>query len=179
MQQTVKLQSVEAYKAPRFTVYQHRQIDKIEQLDKLPEHLRFEMKVVANVFPFRVNNFVIEELIDWDKVPNDPVFQLTFPQRGMLDDESYDEMAALLQREHTPEDVFNLATELRQKFNAHPAGQMEKNVPEYKSMLGKEKRSLSKTEMLNRDYYRGRFASKDNKGIIINNWEETNLNSLV
>ena len=56
---------------------------------------------------------------------------------------------------------------------------IEKNVPEYKSMLGKEKRSLSKTEMLNRDYYRGRFASKDNKGIIINNWEETNLNSLV
>lgn len=131
MQQTVQLQPAEAYQPPRFTVYQHRQIDKIEQLDKLPEHLRFQMKVVANVFPFRVNNFVIEELIDWDKVPNDPVFQLTFPQRGMLDDESYEQMADLLSRDHTPEEVFNLATEIRQKLNPHPAGQMEKNVPEY------------------------------------------------
>ena len=46
-------------------------------------------------------------------------------------------------------------------------------------MLGKEKRSLSKVEMLNRDYYRGRFASKDNKGNIVYNWEETNLNNLL
>ena len=94
MQQTVQLQPAEAYVPPKFNVYQHRQIDKIEQLHQLPEHLRFDMRVVANVFPFRVNNYVIEELIDWDKVPNDPVFQLTFPQRGMLDDESYEQMAA-------------------------------------------------------------------------------------
>ena len=89
------------------------------------------MKVVANVFPFRVNNYVIEELIDWDKVPNDPVFQLTFPQRGMLDDESYDEMATLLKRDHSPEEVFELATTLRKKLNPHPAGQMDKNVPTF------------------------------------------------
>ena len=92
MRQTVQIQPAETFVPPRFTVYQHRQI-KIEALHQLPEHMRFEMKVV--VFPFRVNNFVIEELIDWDKVPNDPVFQLTFPQRGMLDDESYEQMAAL------------------------------------------------------------------------------------
>ncbi|MBD1582641.1 KamA family radical SAM protein [Pseudoalteromonas sp. S16_S37] len=131
MQQIVKLQPAQAYQAPRFTVYQHRQIDKIEQLDKLPEHLRFEMKVVANVFPFRVNNFVIEELIDWRNVPNDPVFQLTFPQRGMLDDESYQQMVQLLERPHTAEDVIALATQIRLKLNPHPAGQMDKNVPFY------------------------------------------------
>ncbi len=56
---------------------------------------------------------------------------------------------------------------------------IEKNVPEFEKMLGKEKRSLSKVEMLNRDYYRGRFASKDNKGNIVYNWEETNLNNLL
>ena len=63
MQQTVQIQPAETFVPPRFTVYQHRQIDKIEALHQLPEHMRFEMKVVASVFPFRVNNFVIEELI--------------------------------------------------------------------------------------------------------------------
>ncbi|MEM0515234.1 lysine 2,3-aminomutase [Pseudoalteromonas sp. YIC-827] len=130
MQQHVQIQPAEAFVPPRFTVYQHRQIDKIEALHQLPEHMRFEMKVVASVFPFRVNNFVIEELIDWDKVPNDPVFQLTFPQRGMLDDESYEQMAALHRSNPSTEEVMTLAQEIRLKLNPHPAGQMEKNVPE-------------------------------------------------
>jgi len=130
MNQVVQIQGVEAYQAPRFQVYQHRQIDKIEALSQLPEHLRFEMRVVASVFPFRVNNFVIDELIDWHKVPNDPVFQLTFPQRGMLDDESYNLMAALLKTEPTSEQVLEVAQQIRNKLNPHPAGQMDKNVPE-------------------------------------------------
>jgi L-lysine 2,3-aminomutase len=104
--------------------------NKIEALTQLPEHLRFEMRVVASVFPFRVNNFVIDELIDWHKVPNDPVFQLTFPQRGMLDDESYDLMAALLKTNPSSEQVLELAQKIRTKLNPHPAGQMDKNVPE-------------------------------------------------
>jgi len=130
MQQTVQIQPAEAYEEPRFQSYQHRQIDKIDALKQMPDELRFEMRVVASVFPFRVNQFVIDNLIDWDKVPNDPVFQLTFPQRGMLDDESYDKMAALLRTEPTTEQVQALAHEIRQKLNPHPAGQMDKNVPQ-------------------------------------------------
>ena len=41
--------------------------------------------------------------------------------------------------------------------------------------LGKEKRELSDIELLNRDYYRGRFVSKINyegKYHTINNWED-------
>lgn len=125
----MQIQPAEAYQAPRFQSYQHRQIDKIDQLKQLPDHLRFEMRVVASVFPFRVNQFVIENLIDWDKVPNDPVFQLTFPQRGMLDDESYEQMAELLRTDPTPEEIHEKAQEVRLKLNPHPAGQMDKNVP--------------------------------------------------
>jgi N,N'-diacetyllegionaminate synthase len=44
-------------------------------------------------------------------------------------------------------------------------------IPEYSQMLGFEHRTLSAVELLNRDYYRGRFASKVN-GEIIYNWEE-------
>ncbi len=115
----------------RFKAYQNAQIDKIEALDQLPESLRFDMRVVSNIFPFRVNDFVINELIYWDKVPNDPIFQLTFPQRGMLDDESYERMANLLQR--TPAasnaEIQELSSAIRAKLNPHPSGQMDKNVP--------------------------------------------------
>ncbi len=53
------------------------------------------------------------------------------------------------------------------------------NIPEYKKMLGKEKRDLSKVELLNRDYYRGRFSSKNKKNEIVHNWDEINLNDLI
>jgi N,N'-diacetyllegionaminate synthase len=48
---------------------------------------------------------------------------------------------------------------------------IKKYVPEYESMLGNELRKLSQEELLNRDYYRGRFASKKGDKIIYN-WEE-------
>lgn len=45
------------------------------------------MKAVAQVLPFRVNNYVVERLIDWEKIPDDPIFRLTFPQKEMLNPE--------------------------------------------------------------------------------------------
>ena len=56
---------------------------------------------------------------------------------------------------------------------------IKKNIPEYEQMLGKEKRELSKIEILNRDYYRGRFASKNKSNKTIYNWDEVDLNELV
>ncbi|MFX1394602.1 MAG: N-acetylneuraminate synthase family protein [Promethearchaeota archaeon] len=48
---------------------------------------------------------------------------------------------------------------------------VRKNIPNWEIALGQEKRELTHEELLNRDYYRGRFASKVN-GQIINNWED-------
>ena len=58
-----------------FKLYTERQLDKIEALNQLSEAQRFEMKVVANVLPFRVNKYVIDHLINWEDVPDDPIFQ--------------------------------------------------------------------------------------------------------
>lgn len=123
---TRRLQSV----APRkFKVFTHHQLDQIPELSQLPEAVRFEMQVVANVLPFRVNEYVIQDLIDWSRVPDDPIFQLVFPQREMLEPAAFERMAALLKRAATREEVRTLATELRGDLNPHPAGQMELNVP--------------------------------------------------
>ncbi len=87
------------------------------------------MRVVASVLPFRVNQYVIEELIDWSNVPNDPIFQLTFPQREMLDPADYDLMAQALRDELPRADITKLAREIQARLNPHPAGQQEMNVP--------------------------------------------------
>jgi KamA family protein len=85
--------------------------------------------VVGRVLPFKVNNFVIEQLIDWDAVPDDPMFVMTFPQRGMLRAEHYDEVAALLRNSADEEIIKRSVNRIRLELNPHPAGQMEHNVP--------------------------------------------------
>ncbi|CAN0606249.1 unnamed protein product [Ectocarpus sp. 12 AP-2014] len=97
----------------RFKVYTDRQLDKIEVIQSLPEDTLFEMKVVASVLPFRVNEYVINELINWDKVPNDPIYQLVFPQKGMLKDEHFERMAAMHRDGADKKDIQAVAKEIR------------------------------------------------------------------
>lgn len=113
----------------RFKVYTQRDLEKIEQLKMLPEETRFEMRVVSSVLPFRVNQYVVDELIDWSKVPNDPIYQLTFPQKGMLAPAMYDRMAKAWHEGRDKEDIQALAKELRAELNPHPADQMQMNIP--------------------------------------------------
>lgn len=112
-----------------FHVFNERSLERIPALARLPEAMRFEMKVVASVLPFRVNDYVIEELIDWDNIPADPMFQLTFPQRDMLAPEAFNRMARLHRRGAARAEIQALARELRAELNPHPAGQMERNRP--------------------------------------------------
>ncbi|WP_414433914.1 KamA family radical SAM protein [Alloalcanivorax venustensis] len=113
----------------RFKVFTARQLDKIEQLQRLDDDARFAMRVVANVLPFRVNEYVIEELIDWDRVPDDPIYQLTFPQKGMLAPEHFDKVADAM-RGGDKAEIDAAVAEVREALNPHPAGQMEHNIPE-------------------------------------------------
>ncbi len=113
----------------RFKVFTARQLDKITQLERLDEETRFAMRVVANVLPFRVNEYVIEDLIDWDKVPEDPIYQLTFPQKDMLAPEHFDKVAEAM-RGGDKEEIDAAVADVREALNPHPAGQMEHNIPE-------------------------------------------------
>ncbi|OOG21011.1 lysine 2,3-aminomutase [Thioalkalivibrio denitrificans] len=115
--------------ARSFKVFNERSLAKIPQVAGLPEAQRFEMKVVASVLPFRVNEYVINDLIDWDNVPDDPIFKLTFPQKDMLAPESYERMAELHRRGADKAEIAALARELREGLNPHPAGQLEMNLP--------------------------------------------------
>ncbi|MDH5326857.1 MAG: lysine 2,3-aminomutase [Gammaproteobacteria bacterium] len=112
-----------------FKVFTERQLGQISQLQRLSEKQRFDMKVVANVLPFRVNQYVIDELINWANIPHDPLFQLTFPQPGMLEPHDFDRMAQALRANAGKEKINGLAKDIRAKLNPHPGGQQNLNVP--------------------------------------------------
>lgn len=62
------------------------------------------------------------------------------------------------------------------RFRALPNDEQKKELetlkPDWDIMKGTPTREMTHTELLNRDYYRGRFASPDGKGGWVYNWEE-------
>ncbi len=119
----------EVFAPVAFKVYTQRDLDRIERLQALSAEQRFEMKVVAAVLPFRVNQYVIDELIDWSNIPADPIFQLVFPQRGMLADEHYESIAALMRSGAAKAELDEAIAAVRAELNPHPADQMAMNMP--------------------------------------------------
>ncbi|MCC5660616.1 hypothetical protein LC608_27285 [Nostoc sp. XA010] len=111
----------------KLQLYEIKDIDRLPQLQKLSTAERLAMKAVAQVLPFRVNNYVVEELIDWEKIPDDPIFRLTFPQKEMLAPESLDKVIWHLQNS-TPEDLRQVVNTMRSQLNPHPGGQAH-NIP--------------------------------------------------
>lgn len=83
---------------------------------------------VGSVLPFKVNNYVIEELIDWNNIPEDPIYQLTFPQKEMLSEVHFEEMEYALNNDFSKAEIEEVANKIRMELNPHPAGQ-KNNVP--------------------------------------------------
>lgn len=113
----------------RLKVYGPKQLDSIPQLARLAPSERAAMRAVAAVLPFRVNDHVLE-LIDWDRIPEDPIFQLTFPQRGMLAEQDFRTMLALVEAGAGAQELLAAARPIQRAMNPHPAGQLAHNVPD-------------------------------------------------
>lgn len=54
------------------------------------------------------------------------------------------------------------------------AARVEKEIPGWRMLVGSKDREMTHTEMLNRDYYRGRFSSRVGDGWV-HNWEQRSL----
>ncbi len=116
--------------SPRtFRAFSTAHLDRIEGMERLDADTRLDIEAVSQVLPFRVNNYVVEELIDWDRVPHDPMFQLTFPQEGMLKGRDLRVMRDLVHRGADKATIKTAAREIQHRMNPHPAGQMQLNVP--------------------------------------------------
>jgi KamA family protein len=108
--------------------YTIRNYKKIKQLSKLSKEDLKSIEVVGNVLPFKVNNYVIDELIDWDNYKDDPIFHLTFPQKNMLSKEHYNIVEKALNNLTSYEEIQNICNNIRTQLNPHPSGQQCLNV---------------------------------------------------
>lgn len=112
------------YKYQPFTLHNY---NNITQLKNLSDEDLEAIKVVGNVLPFKANNYVVEELIDWNNIPDDPIYTLTFPRKKMLSKKNYETVKGLLASDDT-EKLRNGVHDIRMQLNPNPAGQ-EFNVP--------------------------------------------------
>ena len=115
--------------APLFSAQTQRDLPRLAQRYGIDEQTMREMRVVSTVLPFRTNPYVTEELIDWSRVPDDPIFQLVFPQKDMLEPEDFDRIARLYDQGAEPGQIRPAALEIQKRLNPHPSLQQELNVP--------------------------------------------------
>lgn len=96
----------------------------------LTEEQIFNIEIVSSVLPFKTNNYVVDQLIDWENVPDDPIFILNFPQKEMLKPEHFDAVAKAKIDKVDKEVLSKIIYDIRLQLNPHPAGQIAYNVPE-------------------------------------------------
>ena len=101
----------------------------VPQIRALPPDERHDVRVVAQVLPFKSNRYVVDDLIDWNAVPDDPIYRLTFPHRDMLEPAAFRRIEALLDAGASSKEIKVVADEIRMALNPHPAGQLDHNVP--------------------------------------------------
>ncbi|WP_320775674.1 lysine 2,3-aminomutase [Streptomyces sp. CRN 30] len=116
-------------RAAPYRAYGPGQLDRIAARHGLPESVRATVERFSMVLPFRVNEYVLSELIDWSDIPDDPVFQLVFPQRGMLPAAGERALDRVVGRAASDPVRRETVRRVRESLNPHPGGQRELNVP--------------------------------------------------
>lgn len=102
--------------------------EKLPQVASLSSEYKEAVEVVGRVLPFKTNNYVTEELIDWNNIPDDPIFTLNFPRREMLGRKHFMQVKQLLDEQAPKEKLKEVIDGIRLTLNPNPAGQ-EHNVP--------------------------------------------------
>ena len=114
----------------KYRSYNLHNFRQIEQINRLTAREISEIETVSRVLPFKTNNYVVDELIDWEQYRTDPMYLLNFPQKAMLGDEYFDRVTSLMERGAGRQDFLDEVDEIRVELNPHPAGQIEYNIPE-------------------------------------------------
>jgi KamA family protein len=112
-----------------YHAYMLHNLKEIPQIKNLTDEQIHDIEVVGMVLPFKTNNYVIDNLIDWSNIPNDPMFIQTFPKKDMLVPEHYTRMESVLSSTTDKDKIRKSADEIRMQLNPQPAGQIEYNVP--------------------------------------------------
>ena len=119
----------DAHATLRYRSITRANVHSLPEWDWLDAEQRRAIEVVSAVLPFKTNTYVVRELIDWRRVPDDPMFQLTFVQPGMLEPADFARVAEVIDRGASKAEIKATADAIRLRLNPHPAGQRTHNVP--------------------------------------------------
>lgn len=108
--------------------YQLHNYKEIAGIKKLSPADRKAIEITGRVLPFKVNNYVSDELINWDNIPEDPIFTLCFPREDMLRKEHFEQVERLVDRGAGKLQIKDIVKDIRKTLNPNPAGQ-HLNVP--------------------------------------------------
>jgi len=114
---------------PKFKPYTRQTIRQAPQWELLTPEQQEAVQVISHVLPFRTNQYVLDQLIDWDNIPDDPIYRLVFPHRDMLPAHEYWQLRDLVLVKQDDAAAQQLVRQIRLRMNPHPAGQMTHNVP--------------------------------------------------
>lgn len=112
----------------KIQVYTLQNYASIPQMSQVDDSIKRDIEVIGRVLPFKTNNYVVDELIDWGNVETNPMFTLNFPRKGMLSEQNYNKIARLLDRGAPQNEIDEAVHRIRLSLNPNPAGQ-EHNVP--------------------------------------------------
>ena len=121
---------LETQKSIVYKSYSQHNYKNIPQFKNADESILRDIEIVSHILPFKANNYIIEKLIDWNNVPDDPIFTLTFPRKEILEEHHYKQIENLIEKKADREEIKAMADKIRGELNPHPAGQLEHNVPE-------------------------------------------------
>ena len=111
-----------------YHAYTARHLDDLLKKAGMAEAEREQVAAVAAVLPFRVNDYVVRDLIDWAAVPSDPIYRLTFPQADMLPAADRSRVVELLRRGASQAEVNAVVRGIRAGLQPHPGGQQTLNA---------------------------------------------------
>jgi len=129
IQQVVSQVATGATSGRGFHAYSAKHLDTLITRAGLSPADRLAVRAVATVLPFRTNAYVVDNLIDWHAVPDDPIYRLVFPQPDMLPAEDVGRLSHLIETGASKEQINQVAHEVRMRLNPHPAGQLLLNAP--------------------------------------------------
>lgn len=109
-------------------VYGRANMRDIPQLAGLPPDLVDGIGLAARVFPFRVNGYALDHLIDWDNPTEDAMFRLLFPMPQMLGDRDREILSGLVASGASSQRIDEEVMRIRSALNPDSSEQSA-NVP--------------------------------------------------
>ena len=111
----------------KYQSYHLHNFTSIKGIEKLSATDRKSIEISGHVLPFKANSY-ITDLIDWDNIPEDPIFTLCFPRKEMLQKEHFEQVELLIAGGKTEAQIREAVKDIRRTLNPNPSGQ-HLNVP--------------------------------------------------